>query len=214
MEKVNRWIFYILGMVVLAAGITLNTKTGLGVSPIISVAYCVSQIFELNFGDMTFVLYGIFVVVQLFLRERRERLATLLQFPLSLVFSRLLNLCSACIPYQAAAHSLPENLAVLALAIVLTGVGVALTVNMRLVPNPGDGIVQAVAQRMGWDQGFAKNVFDLGCVAATVCLGLLLTGRIVGIGLGTLLAMVGVGRVIALVNHWTKAGMCRLAGVA
>ena len=203
MEKVNRWIFYILGMVVLAAGITLNTKTGLGVSPIISVAYCVSQIFELNFGDMTFVLYGIFVVVQLFLRERRERLATLLQFPLSLVFSRLLNLCSACIPYQAAAHSLPENLAVL-----------ALTVNMRLVPNPGDGIVQAVAQRMGRDQGFAKNVFDLGCVAATVCLGLLLTGRIVGIGLGTLLAMVGVGRVIALVNHWTKAGMCRLAGVA
>ena len=200
MEKVNRWIFYILGMVVLAAGITLNTKTGLGVSPIISVAYCVSQIFELNFGDMTFVLYGIFVVVQLFLRERRERLATLLQFPLS--------------PAPAAAHSLPENLAVLALAIVLTGVGVALTVNMRLVPNPGDGIVQAVAQRMGWDQGFAKNVFDLGCVAATVCLGLLLTGRIVGIGLGTLLAMVGVGRVIALVNHWTKAGMSRLAGVA
>ena len=123
MEKVNRWIFYVLGMVVLAAGITLNTKTGLGVSPIISVAYCVSQIFELNFGDMTFVLYGIFVVVQLFLRERRERLATLLQFPLSLVFSRLLNLCSACIPYQAAAHSLPENLAVLALAIVLTGWG-------------------------------------------------------------------------------------------
>lgn len=49
---------------------------------------------------MTFVLYGIFVVVQLFLRERRERLATLLRFPLSLVFSRLLNLCSACIPYQ------------------------------------------------------------------------------------------------------------------
>ena len=172
MEKVNRWIFYVLGMVVLAAGITLNTKTGLGVSPIISVAYCVSQIFELNFGDMTFVLY------------------------------------------QAAAHSLPENLAVLALAIVLTGVGVALTVNMRLVPNPGDGIVQAVAQRMGRDQGFAKNVFDLGCVAATVCLGLLLTGRIVGLGLGTLLAMVGVGRVIALVNHWTKAGMSRLAGVA
>ena len=211
MEKVNRWIFYVLGMVVLAVGITLNTKTGLGVSPIISVAYCVSQIFELNFGDMTFVLYGIFVVVQLFLRERRE---PLVQFPLSLVFSRLLNLCSACIPYQAAAHSLPENLAVLALAIVLTGVGVALTVNMQLVPNPGDGIVQAVAQRMGRDQGFAKNVFDLGCVAATVCLGLLLTGRIVGIGLGTLLAMVGVGRVIALVNHWTKAGMCRLAGVA
>lgn len=149
MEKVNRWIFYILGMVVLAAGITLNTKTGLGVSPIISVAYCVSQIFELNFGDMTFVLYGIFVVVQLFLRERRERLATLLQFPLSLVFSRLLNLCSACIPYQAAAHSLPENLAVLALAIVLTGVGVASPSTCGWSPTRG------TASSRRWPRGWA-----------------------------------------------------------
>ena len=44
MEKVNRWIFYILGMVVLAAGITLNTKTGLGVSPIISGLLCVPDL--------------------------------------------------------------------------------------------------------------------------------------------------------------------------
>ena len=77
-----------------------------------------------------------------------------------------------------------------------------------------DGIFRKILNDQRRDQGFAKNVFDLGCVAATVCLGLLLTGRIVGIGLGTLLAMVGGGRVIALVNHWTKAGMCRLAGVA
>lgn len=214
MEKVNRWIFYILGMVVLAAGITLNTKTGLGVSPIISVAYCVSQIFELNFGDMTFVLYGIFVVVQLFLRERRERLATLLQFPLSLVFSRLLNLCSACIPYQAAAHSLPENLAVLALAIVLTGVGVALTVNMRLVPNPGDGIVQAIADCTGWKVGFTKNCFDLLNISFTIAVSLLFAGHLTGIGLGTVIAVIGVGRVIAVFNHLTQEKMLSLAGMA
>ena len=201
-------------MVVLAAGITLNTKTGLGVSPIISVAYCVSQIFELNFGDMTFVLYGIFVVVQLFLRERRERLATLLRFPLSLVFSRLLNLCSACIPYQAAAHSLPENLAVLALAIVLTGVGVALTVNMRLVPNPGDGIVQAITDCTGWKVGFTKNCFDLLNISFTIVVSLLFAGHLTGIGLGTVIAVIGVGRVIAVFNHLTQEKMLSLAGMA
>ncbi len=35
-----------MGMVILAFGITLNTKTGLGVSPIISIAYCVSEILD------------------------------------------------------------------------------------------------------------------------------------------------------------------------
>ena len=101
MEKVNRWIFYVLGMVVLAAGITLNTKTGLGVSPIISVAFGVSEIWGLNFGDVTFLLYGLFVAGQIALRRGRGWLADLLQLPLSLAFSRVLNLFDRWITYDA-----------------------------------------------------------------------------------------------------------------
>lgn len=39
-----RWIFYAGGLLILAMGIILNTKSGLGVSPIISVAYSISTI--------------------------------------------------------------------------------------------------------------------------------------------------------------------------
>ena len=56
---------YTIGMVVLALGLTLNTLTNLGVSPIISVPYSISQITGLNFSNITFVVYAIFVVVQL-----------------------------------------------------------------------------------------------------------------------------------------------------
>ena len=214
MKNPYRWLIYGLGMAVLALGITLNTKTGLGVSPIISVAYCISQIFSLNFGDMTFLLYVLFVIVQLFLRDRSEWVATLLQIVVSLVFSRLLNLFDALIPYDCARHGLAVNLGLLAAAIFLTGLGVAMTVNMRLVPNPGDGIVQAIAEKIGRDQGFTKNVFDLGCVAATVVLGLCFAGRVVGIGIGTIAAMVGVGRAIALVNRFYQEKMLAAAGMA
>ena len=65
------------------------------------------------------------------------------------------------------------NFGLLLAAIFFTGAGAAITVNMKLVPNPGDGIVAAVAERLGRDQGFAKNVFDVGCVAVTCVLGLL-----------------------------------------
>ena len=71
----------------------------------------------------------------------------------------------------------------------------------------------AVAERLGRDQGFAKNVFDVGCVAATCVLGLLAAGRIVGIGVGTIAAMIGVGRSIALVNYLGKQKMCLAAGL-
>lgn len=213
MKNVNRWLIYSLGMAVLALGITLNTKTGLGVSPIISVAYSVSQIFSLNFGDMTFLLYVLFVAVQLFLRDRSERAATLLQIVVSLIFSRLLNLCDALIPYNSVDHGLPSNLLLLAAAILFTGIGIAMTVNMRLFPNPGDGIVQAIADRIGRDQGFTKNIFDIGCVCATVAVGLCFGGKVVGIGVGTIAAMIGVGRAVALSNHLFQEKMLAAAGM-
>ena len=55
---VARWSFYLMGLLILAMGLTLNTKAGLGVSPIISLSYAASVIWNRNFGDMTFVLYG------------------------------------------------------------------------------------------------------------------------------------------------------------
>lgn len=62
-----RILFYAGGLLVLALGLTLNTKTGLGVSPIISVAYSAATIFDHNFGNTTLALYSIFVVIEMIL---------------------------------------------------------------------------------------------------------------------------------------------------
>ena len=58
-------------------------------------------------------------------------------------------------------------------------------------------------------------VFGIGPVGLMAIAGAALrgAGRIIGIGIGTLAAMVGVGRSIALVNHFFKARMCRAAGL-
>lgn len=213
-QTLSRWVIYVIGMLVLAMGLTLNTKTGLGVSPILSLAYCSTQIWGVNLGDATFVLYTIFVIAQLIIRGKHRQWYDLLQLPLSLVFSRVLNLYDRFITYDPAKHGLPSNLVCLALAILVTGVGVSMTVNMRLVPNPGDGIVQAIADLIGRDQGFAKNCFDLVCVVLTVILSLATLGKITAVGLGTVLAMLFVGRAISLVNHFFKEKMCRAAGMA
>lgn len=214
MKNATRILIYCAGMVALAVGITLNTKAGLGVSPIISVAYSISEIWGLNFGDMTFCLYALFVAAQFVLRGKKSRWYDLLQLVVSLAFSRLLNLFAACIPYDSTAHGLLANLILLALAIAMTGLGISMTVNMRLVPNPGDGIVQAIAERVGWEQGFAKNVFDLGCVTVTILIGLVFVRRVVGINIGTVCAMVGVGRMVALANHLFREKMCAAAGLS
>ena len=137
-QTLNRWVIYTVGMLVLALGLTLNTKTGLGVSPILSLAYCSTQIWGVNLGDATFVLYALFVIAQLLLRGKHRQWYDLLQLPLSLVFSRVLNLYDRFITYDPAKHGLPSNLVCLALAIIVTGIGVAMTCLLYTSPSPRD----------------------------------------------------------------------------
>lgn len=115
-----RAFFYIASLLILAMGIMLNTKSGLGVSAIISVAYSISIISKTNFGNVTFLLYAVFVVAEIILHIIRNRrysrtanaavapaahrdlklviIMDLLQLPLSLVFTRFMNLFSALLP--------------------------------------------------------------------------------------------------------------------
>ena len=96
-----------------------------------------------------------------------------LQIPLSIVFTSFLNVFSEVIPDigaegKNAAVLFGIRLAVLALALLFTGVGAALSLNMRIVPNPGDGIVQAIADECHKSVGFIKNCVDVTCVATII----------------------------------------------
>lgn len=206
-----RWTFYGMGILVLAMGLILNTKAGLGVSAIISVPYCISLIWNLNFGNTTLVVYCIFVGMEFLLRGKRARLYDLFQIPFSIVFTRFMNLFSAVIPD---ADNIPAQIILLTLGIILTGIGAAVTVNMQLVPNPGDGIVQAFSEKSDRDIGLTKNIFDSVSLAISIALGLTIKGKIIGVGIGTICAVFGVGRVIALFNRLFKAKMAALSGLS
>ena len=225
-----RWVIYLAGMVILAIGLTLNTKTGLGVSAILSVSFAISEIWTLNFGNIALVVYALFVVIQMLLHglcpktRAGRRLGTVLlldalQFPLSLGFTRVINLVSALVPVLSEAYagrflgSFVGRVLFLLLAVVLTGIGAAMTLNMRIVPNPADGIVQTLAEATGKTVGFTKNWFDLLNVCINLILGFVFAGGIVGVGLGTVVAALGTGRVIALVNRICGSQMKTAAGV-
>ena len=232
----TRITIYIAGLLILALGIILNTKAGLGVSPIISVAYSISQINNFNFGNTTLGLYTVFVIIEIILhitgnmrnRKNQDRalapanknslkfiiLMDILQIPLSLIFTRFMNLFSANIPdfSPKGANTVPHfclQLLVLLAALILTGIGAAMSLNMRIIPNPGDGIVQAIADTVHKSVGLTKNCFDLFNVIFTTCIGLIFTGHLIGIGIGTVLSMIGVGRVIAIFNHFTGEKMIK-----
>ena len=206
-KLINRLLSYGLGIVILALGITLNTKTGLGVSALVSIAYTVANAWNLNFALMTFLLYTCFALIEVglkwgFLPQLRKVLwKDLLQIPFSLAFSLLLNVFGGIIPV---AEHVGAQIVMLVLAIVCTGIGAAMIVDMHLIPNPADGLARVLGEKCGKNMGFGKNLFDFSAIVISIVIGMIGAGHIVGIGIGTVVAMICTGRVIAVFNHFLK----------
>ncbi len=218
-RSITRVLVYLSGLCILALGLTVSTKADLGVSPIIAVSFCVSKLTGARFGDMTFLLYASFVVIEMILHlipgkrcpadRKKAILADVLQLPLSYFFTILLNGLSAWIP---AAETMISRIAVLLLSVILVGTGAALSLDMRLIANPGDGLVQAVSDRTGIELGLSKNIVDITCVTITCILSMAVAHRFLGVGIGTLIAMLGIGRVIAFVNRLFGERLALLLG--
>lgn len=207
-----RLFLYVIGMIILSFGIVLNTKTMLGVSAIVSVPYNIAAILSMNLGTVVFFYYIFCIFLQWVILRKRFQLFQLFQIVVSMI-------CSVCIDYfdsliPSASESYVSRFLVLAAAILITGIGAAMVVDMKLVPNPADGLASAIGiDLLHKDFGLGKNVLDISCVLVSTVLSLVFLGRINGIGIGTLFAALFIGRCISLFNHLCKKPLEKLAGI-
>ena len=186
---------YIAGGIILALGLTLNTKTCLGVLPIVSVPYCISVLAQFPLGILTFLFYGFCILLQFLLLRREFEPIRLCQIFMSFVTSLFIQVFDTILPVP---EPLPFRLLLLTAAILLTGIGAAMTVAMQICPNPADGLAEVIGRKCGKTFGFGKNLFDLISLAISAAIGLIFRRQLIGIGVGTILAMIFTGRVVAL----------------
>ena len=55
--KFKEVLIYILGMIILATGLSLSTKLNLGTSALVALPFSISNIYKLNFGNVTLIYY-------------------------------------------------------------------------------------------------------------------------------------------------------------
>ena len=119
-NRLTRVICYVLGMLILAIGLTLTAETRLGASALTAIPFVVSLRFPISFANATLGLFLIYVAVQFVVtRDRRTLVLTLLQLPLSVLFTGVMHIAQDAIEVEA--FPLPARLGFLALAIVFTG---------------------------------------------------------------------------------------------
>lgn len=206
-----RCLFYGFGVICMAVGLTLNTKTQLGVGSVASIAYSGSLIWGMDYGRLTFVVYMAAIILQLLLKKENRHWKICLQLPFSAVFSALLTVFGRNI--QLFPEALWQRLLLLLVAIGFTALGLLLIVDMKLIANPADALADTVGSLLGRDVGFGKNVIDVISVTLSCAIGLIFVGKIVGIGIGTVVTMILTGRLVSLFRGLLEEKIQTLAGI-
>ena len=209
-QLVWRGGLYLSGMITIAMGITLATKSGLGISPSTSAQYALANWLGTPFSATVFAVYMAMVAAQMIIR-RRGCWKHLLQIPSSMVFTSFLNWFGTLVDISCTLFW--QKLMVSVMGAVLVGIGFAVMVNMQIIPNPPDGLIFEASEATGKDLGFWKNAFDISFVILAGIMDMIADGKLISIGLGTVIAMIITGRIVALTNRLFKEKMLRKAGL-
>ena len=188
---------YCLGLLVLAFGITLSVNSNLGVSPVSSLPYVVSQILNISLGTCTTIVYAVYVLLQMLLSGRKFQPALLLQLVFSTIFGYFVDAAK----FIVSDFALPTyfgQLAMLAASILLIGFALVLYIEVDLAPMPAEGLVGCLASKLGKPFPTMKILFDCASVLVGTVLCFVFLGRLVGIREGTIVTALLAGKIMGI----------------
>lgn len=184
-----------LGTTLNAVGISLITKAYLGTSPISSLPFVLSLGLKPSFGTFTFLFNMLFIAGQILLLRRKFQPVQLLQVPVTIVFSLLIDLFM-----HLFRHIKPKNY-VFSLILLFCGCcvmafGITLSIRAKFIMTPADAFVRALSEFLDEPFGNIKVRFDMLLMFLAVICSFQLFGKFRGVREGTLMSSFLVGNLI------------------
>ena len=198
-QWVIRIFFYVLGLFFMAMGVAFSVNSNLGVSPVNSLPYVISQVSGAALSTCVIAVFSTYIVFQILILRREFNPINLLQ----IVFSTIFGYFTDFTKWLLGDFALPTyagQLVMLAISIVLVAVGVLLYIEVDLVPMPMEGFTMAISKKMGFKFHNVKVVVDCAVVVVGIVLSLTVFHTLVGIREGTVITAIVVGKLMAILK--------------
>lgn len=199
MNKLKRYIIFLVGLFVNSLGVSLITKANLGTSPISSIPYVLSLNFPLTLGNFTIIFSILLIMLQLFILRKNFKLEHLLQIPISILFGYFIDLTMLLFSFVNPTAYIAK-LIYLLIGCVILGFGVYMEVLADVVMLPGESFVRAIVLTWKTNFGTTKICFDVSMSVIAAILSFVFTGRLNGVREGTIIAALLVGFIARVVG--------------
>ena len=189
-----------IAVIINSFGVVLMLYSGAGISAISSVPYAFSEVLPfLSLGTWTYLFQAALILTLMILR-RRFVLSYLFSFAVGFVFSELLDL------HELWINALPAELGwcvvYFIISYLLICFGIALSNRCKLPIVPTDLFPRELAQITKISYPKIKITFDAACLVVTAGMTFLFLGHLEGLGIGTVLAALTMGKVIGIMGSW------------
>lgn len=204
-----RVLIYCGALFLMAVGVALSVNSNLGVSPVNSLPYVISQIIHVQMGTCVTVLFCFYILLQVMILRREFQPVNLLQILFSTVFGYFVDFAKMLVG-DFALPTYAGKLTMLAASIFLIALGVMLYIDVELVPMPMEGLSSCIAKKLGKPFPTMKTVVDCVVVLTGVVLSFLFLGKLDGIREGTILTAAVTGKLIAMFRKWLSPTVKRI----
>ena len=192
MNKLKRYVIFLIGLFVNSLGVSLITKASLGTSPISSIPYVLSLSFPFTLGNFT-IFFSVFLILLQFLILRKNfKLEHILQIPVSVVFGYFIDLTMILFSWVNP-QSYIMKIVYLLIGCLILGFGVYLEVLADVVMLPGESFVRAIVLTWKTNFGTTKICFDVSMAVIAAVLSFVFKGQLNGVREGTVIAALLVG---------------------
>ena len=197
---IRKLIVLVAGLFILAFGIALSSKSGIGVSPSASLSYVLSLIFPLSMDTFTMLVNAVFILIQILLLGRNYKPVNLLQAAVVFVFGYFTDLTLSIVaPLQIEAY--PLRLILCVVSCIIMAFGVFLEVKASLIVMASEGAISVISDKTHLDFGTVKIILDWGFIALSCVISLVAFRALNGVREGTVIAAFLVGFFIRLYNR-------------
>ena len=190
----------------MALGVAFSANSDLGISPVNSLPYVISDIVKMQPGTCVTIVFCLYILVQVILLRKEFNPINLTQIIFSTIFGYFVNFTKWMVGDFLLPGGYIGRLGMQCIGIVLVAFGVFLYLDVELVPMPMEGMTMAIAKKVGKPFPQVKTVVDctvvlLGVILTVVCLHLI-PFRDPGVRIreGTILAALVTGKVIEIIR--------------
>ena len=182
----------LFAIIINSIGVLLMLQSGSGISAISSVPYAFSEVFpKLTLGTWTYIFQGLLVITLMVLKKRFVP-SYLFSFVAGFIFGKLMDVNELWITNLP--MSIPLRIVYFVVSYVILCFGIALSNRCKLPIIPTDLFPRDLAEIIKKPYARVKITFDVACLLVTACMTYFALGRILGLGIGTVVAAFTMGK--------------------